>query len=38
LLSGEHDVLLESGERLRLSRRYHKEFQSKLGVGDSQLC
>ena len=35
---GEYDVLLESGERLRLSRRYRKEFQSRLGVGDSQLC
>jgi two-component system LytT family response regulator len=29
---GEYDVLLESGANLRLSRRYRKELQSRLGV------
>lgn len=29
---GEHEVLLENGARLRLSRRYRKELQSRLGV------
>jgi two-component system, LytTR family, response regulator len=30
---GEHDVLLNNGVRLRLSRRYRKELQSRLGAG-----
>ena len=29
---GEHEVLLENGTNLRLSRRYRKELQSRLGV------
>jgi len=29
---GEHEVLLENGANLRLSRRYRKELQSRLGV------
>lgn len=29
---GEYDVLLENGSRLRLSRRYRKQLQSRLGV------
>ena len=29
---GEHDVLLTNGVRLRLSRRYRKELQSRLGA------
>jgi two-component system LytT family response regulator len=29
---GEHEVLLENGTSLRLSRRYRKELQSRLGV------
>ena len=29
---GEHEVLLESGARLRLSRSYRKQLQSRLGV------
>jgi two-component system LytT family response regulator len=29
-VSGEHDVLLSNGTRLRLSRRYRKELQSRL--------
>jgi two-component system LytT family response regulator len=29
---GEYEVLLENGERLRLSRRYRKQLQSRLGV------
>ncbi len=33
---GEYDVLLENGARLRLSRRYRKQLQSRLGVRDSQ--
>jgi two-component system LytT family response regulator len=31
--SGEYDVLLEDGTRLRLSRRYRKQLQSRLNVG-----
>jgi two-component system LytT family response regulator len=31
---GEYDVLLENGARLRLSRRYRKPLQSRLGVRD----
>ena len=30
--SGEYDVLLEDGTKLRLSRRYKKELQSRLSV------
>ena len=29
---GEHEVLLENGTSLRLSRSYRKELQSRLGV------
>lgn len=29
---GEHDVLLDSGVRLRLSRRYRKQLQTRLGI------
>jgi two-component system LytT family response regulator len=31
---GEYDVLLENGARLRVSRRYRKPLQSRLGVRD----
>jgi two-component system, LytTR family, response regulator len=31
---GEYDVLLENGTRLRLSRRYRKQVQNRLGVRD----
>ncbi|HVI06793.1 MAG TPA: response regulator [Candidatus Binatia bacterium] len=34
---GEYDVALETGARLRLSRRYRKQLQSRLGVGEAQL-
>jgi two-component system LytT family response regulator len=30
--SGEYDVLLEDGTKLRLSRRYRKQLQSRLSV------
>jgi DNA-binding LytR/AlgR family response regulator len=30
--TGEYEVCLENGARLHLSRRYRKEFQSRLGV------
>ncbi len=30
--SGEYDVLLRNGTKLRLSRRYRKELQSRLGI------
>jgi two-component system LytT family response regulator len=33
---GEYDVLLENGAKLRMSRRYRKQLQSRLGVRDSQ--
>jgi two-component system, LytTR family, response regulator len=33
--SGEYDVLLEDGTKLRLSRRYRKELQSRLNVRSS---
>jgi two-component system LytT family response regulator len=33
---GEYDVLLESGTRLRLSRRYRKDLQARLGVHDQE--
>jgi two-component system LytT family response regulator len=29
---GEHEVLLDTGARLRLSRRYRKDVQERLGV------
>jgi two-component system LytT family response regulator len=29
---GEHDVVLSDGTRLRMSRRYRKELQERLGV------
>lgn len=32
---GEYQVLLENGARLRLSRRYRKQLQSRLGVRGS---
>jgi two-component system, LytTR family, response regulator len=35
---GEYDLLLDTGAQLRLSRRYRKHLQSRLGVPDSQLC
>ena len=33
---GEYDVLLENGTSLRLSRRYRKQLQSRLGIRDSR--
>jgi two-component system LytT family response regulator len=33
---GEYEVLLESGTRLRLSRRYRKQLQARLGVRQAQ--
>ncbi len=33
---GEYDVLLENGARLRLSRRYRKQLQSRLGIRNTQ--
>jgi two-component system, LytTR family, response regulator len=32
---GEYDVLLDGGTRLRLSRRYRKQLQARLGIRDS---
>jgi two-component system, LytTR family, response regulator len=32
---GEYDVLLEDGARLRLSQRYRKQLQSRLGINGS---
>jgi len=32
---GEHDVLLDNGTKLRLSRRYRKQLQARLGIRDS---
>ena len=32
---GEHEVLLSDGTRLRMSRRYRKELQSRMGVSQS---
>jgi two-component system LytT family response regulator len=32
---GEHDVVLTDGTRLRMSRRYRKELQSRMGVSQS---
>ena len=29
---GEYDVLLQNGARLRLSRRYRQQLQSRLGI------
>lgn len=34
---GEYDVVMEDETRLRLSRRYRKELQNRLGVRDSQV-
>lgn len=34
---GEYEVVIENGTRLRLSRRYRKQLQSRLGVRD-KLC
>ena len=34
-VDGDYEVLLESGTRLRLSRRYRKQLQSRLGVRGS---
>ena len=34
--SGEYDVLLDNGTKLRLSRRYRKELQSRLSAGRTQ--
>jgi two-component system LytT family response regulator len=33
---GEYDVLLDSGAKLRMSRRYRKELQARLGVGEEK--
>jgi two-component system LytT family response regulator len=33
---GEYEVLLDSGTKLRMSRRYRKELQSRLGVGGAK--
>jgi two-component system LytT family response regulator len=33
---GEYEVLLDGGTELRMSRRYRKELQSRLGVGRTQ--
>jgi two-component system LytT family response regulator len=32
---GEHDVLLDNGTRLRLSRRYRKQLQGRLGIREA---
>ncbi len=32
---GEYDVLLDNGSRLRLSRRYRKQLQTRLGIGEA---
>ncbi|HEY4659920.1 MAG TPA: LytTR family DNA-binding domain-containing protein [Terriglobales bacterium] len=32
---GEYEVVLNQGMRLRLSRRYRKQAQLRLGVGDA---
>jgi two-component system, LytTR family, response regulator len=34
--SGEYDVLLHNGTRLRLSRRYRKALQSRLGISGAR--
>jgi two-component system, LytTR family, response regulator len=34
-VDGEYELLLNSGTRLRMSRRYRKQLQSRLGVGGS---
>ena len=33
---GEYDVLLDNGAKLRMSRRYRKELQARVGVGESR--
>ena len=35
---GEHDVILNTGAKLRLSRRYRKEFEARLTVADGNLA
>jgi two-component system LytT family response regulator len=30
--AGEHEVILESGERLRLSRTFRKDLQARIGT------
>jgi two-component system, LytTR family, response regulator len=32
---GEYEVLLDTGSKLRLSRRYRKQLQSRLGICNS---
>jgi two-component system, LytTR family, response regulator len=32
---GEHDVRLNDGTRLRMSRRYRKELQARMGVSQT---
>jgi two-component system LytT family response regulator len=32
---GEYEVLLDTGSKLRLSRRYRKQLQSRLGIRNS---
>jgi two-component system LytT family response regulator len=34
---GEYEVLLEDGARLRLSQRYRKQLQSRMGIRDSSV-
>jgi two-component system LytT family response regulator len=33
---GEYEVLIDSGAKLRMSRRYRKELQARLGVGEAK--
>jgi two-component system LytT family response regulator len=33
---GEYDVLLDNGAKLRMSRRYRKGLQERLGVGEAK--
>jgi two-component system LytT family response regulator len=33
---GEYDVLLDNGTKLRMSRRYRKDLQGRLGVGEAK--
>ena len=35
---GEYEVLLDTGSRLRLSRRYRKQLQSRLGIRNANGC
>ena len=34
---GEHEVVVETGARIRMSRRYRKEFESRMGVHGKRL-